>query len=723
MATRIKDWEVPYTWWIWIEITNNHVINVLLRELNNLIHVNENRELYVDLQLDDWILPDDDFPVGITTWKILQADWRQQSWIILNWKTTSWDYVRLIYANDEKLYYDPWTWEWIEIATWESIAPLINDLNTKTFFLWSTSDLINWQKAYEWYAEWKNPIVIYQKNTYVLEDTYEEDWGWRIRLISTKPIIFNALANGRSYTAMYKMYIRYDDWAVTQIDMDFVPVSPSILDTTVDYQTPYIPLYDWSPATKKYVDDWLATKQNVLTPWTRITIDANNVISADISWVLTYKWNVTDPTALPSWATVWDCYFSESDNLMYAWDWTQWNQVWSTSPDLSNFFDKVTDDSDDIIEGSTHLFVTSSEKTTWNEKQDVLTAWQNITITNNVISATDTDTTYTQWDWIEITAQNVINNTAKFEPDNTGAMWQYLKKTNDGYAWATIPWWATYTAWSWIDITNNVISNEKPFDPTNSGTVGYVLKASGANTYYRWPESWWGWGWGWSVSDTPYWPSWDWVTNVAPSKNAIYDKIESMAAEQEVKVRQMHDSVLLTQEEMREICVWCLDSTHSAIIKRKDSSSPSNLYVYGNKYTWTDNNWHFVFFWMWESASTTHSVNGDYTTRYNWKFEIINSWSTFTLDFNDSYNVSGNYISVTPSDYTTPYIPTQQYQPATKEYVDRVASGSITWVITQDNTWTTTTVAKERVWTQAQYNAIVSWWQMRNWVIYNIIPS
>lgn len=118
MAVRIKDWMIPYTWGQGIEITNNHVINVLLRELNNLIMVNEDRELYVDLQLPDWIEPDDDFPVGVTTWKILQEDWWTQSWIILNWKTTSWDYVRFIYANDNKLYYDPWTWVWIEIWTW-----------------------------------------------------------------------------------------------------------------------------------------------------------------------------------------------------------------------------------------------------------------------------------------------------------------------------------------------------------------------------------------------------------------------------------------------------------------------------------------------------------------------------------------------------------------------------------------------------------------------------
>jgi hypothetical protein len=50
------------------------VINVLLRALNNLIMVNDDNELYVDLQLMDNILPTSDFPVGVTTGKILQAN-------------------------------------------------------------------------------------------------------------------------------------------------------------------------------------------------------------------------------------------------------------------------------------------------------------------------------------------------------------------------------------------------------------------------------------------------------------------------------------------------------------------------------------------------------------------------------------------------------------------------------------------------------------------------
>lgn len=55
-----------------------------------------------------------------------------------------------------------------------------------------------------------------------------------------------------------------------------------------------------------------------------------------------------------------------------------------------------TNDSDDITEGSTNLFVTSQEKSDWNGKQDPIQAGQNITIDPDgvTINAVNTDTTY-----------------------------------------------------------------------------------------------------------------------------------------------------------------------------------------------------------------------------------------------------------------------------------------------------------------------------------------
>ena len=51
-----------------------------------------------------------------------------------------------------------------------------------------------------------------------------------------------------------------------------------------------------------------------------------------------------------------------------------WVKIWDTSVDLTNYFNKTTNTSDNITQWSTNLFVTSSEKSTWNGKQNALTA-------------------------------------------------------------------------------------------------------------------------------------------------------------------------------------------------------------------------------------------------------------------------------------------------------------------------------------------------------------
>ena len=106
-----------------------------------------------------------------------------------------------------------------------------------------------------------------------------------------------------------------------------------------------------------------------------------------------------------------------------------WEQIGSTDVDLSGYQTKIDSThklNSDLVDDTnqTNKFVTSSEKTTWNNKSDFsgsyndltdkptipaqLTAGTNIDITNNVISATDT--TYTAGTGIDIT-NNVISNT------------------------------------------------------------------------------------------------------------------------------------------------------------------------------------------------------------------------------------------------------------------------------------------------------------------------
>ena len=451
MATRIKDWEIPYVGWIWIEITENHVINVLLRQLNNLIHVNEDNELYVDLQLDAWIQPSDDFPVWVTTWKILQEDWWQQSGIILNWKTTSWDYVRLIFANDNKLYYDPWTWVWIEI--WAGGGSI--QINVAT-----AAQL------------------------------------WLIKLGS-------------------------------DTKLNNTPETPS----SVAWRTYPIQLNDDNQAVVNI--PWTDT---TYTAGANITIDQNNQISCTLPPALIYRWNVTSIADLPSsWQQVWDTYFVVWEDAMYSWDGTQWNYVWWTGVDLSNLFNKIIDDSDDIVEGSTHLFVTPAEKNRWNNKQDPISAGH----------------------WINVT-DDVVTNTLPFEPENTWALGQYLKRTSTWYIWADVPWggwwgWgSSYTAWDWIDITNHVITNILPFNPINDGRDGQVLKKTPSG--YIW-------------ADESWWPGWDWDSKIfditASDLATAQDAIDYLLSGK-LAILRVHRTVWYTPIEWDYLFYPVIDSTSTS---------------------------------------------------------------------------------------------------------------------------------------------------------------
>ena len=687
MATRIKDWIIPYTWGVGIEITEDHVINVLLRAMNNLIMVNEDRELYVDLQLEDWIEPDADFPVWVTTGRILEEDWRPQNATILNWKTTSWDYVRLIYAADDNLYYDPWTWEWRLLATRAMVEEALTDSNTKTFWIEDNQDFTNAQAAYDWYIDGKSPLIIHEWLFWLQMLTLAADQT----LWTTHTLIFawgEDVASWPTMTTVSAPTVQFqaEDWEVQDIFIQdwrsFSFLDPNA--TSMIYTNPFTPTIDWHPATKKYVDDWLALKQDILTAWTNITIDQNNVISATIPAALVYKGNVQTVNDLPSsWQAVWDTYFVEWVDWMYSRDWTQWNYVWSTSPSLTNYFNMTINDSDDITEWSIHLFCTTSEKSTWNAKQDALTAWANIQISNNVISAIDT--TYSAWTWIWIT-WTTINNTKPFDPENTGSLsqvlkktstwyrraneveWfdpenagttgQVLKKTNDWYAWANESWWwgwTSYTAWDWISISNHVITNTKPFDPSSWGTAGQVL------------------------TKTADWYEWS-----------------STSVEQEVRVWEI-PQWWLSQEDMQTITQRCLNEHHSAILKYS-AGSAKDCFVYWWHST-LNSVAHFYFLGTWINRSITTTANGDYTTLYHTAYHITFDGTTYTQEYMD-YDIAGNYLTAAWLEQSdpTPFIPQYWWQPTSKKYVD-------------DVNWT---------WTLSEYNALVNQGQIDPNKVYNI---
>ena len=72
-------------------------------------------------------------------------------------------------------------------------------------------------------------------------------------------------------------------WTVTAININNDYGLNNYLDTSTNYTTPYTPLYDGSPATKKYVDDAIAW-----AGWDVLVSDqANNILT---SWMKIWAW-------------------------------------------------------------------------------------------------------------------------------------------------------------------------------------------------------------------------------------------------------------------------------------------------------------------------------------------------------------------------------------------------------------------------------------------------
>lgn len=117
-----------------------------LRAANNLLHYNNQDELYADLQLENWMATTDAFPIWVNVGNVSSTDGRPQSWLLVNALATSGNYMRRLYGDDWKLYFDWGLWVFKTIATTDDIttavASLRNDLATVAL-TWNSSDLNN----------------------------------------------------------------------------------------------------------------------------------------------------------------------------------------------------------------------------------------------------------------------------------------------------------------------------------------------------------------------------------------------------------------------------------------------------------------------------------------------------------------------------------------------------------------------------------------------------
>lgn len=163
---KFVEWEKRYTGWVAIEVTPNKVINLLLRAENNLLHVNDDNELYCDLQTANGVTPSSNFEVWVTTGTVQASDGRPQNWLLLHYEATSWAYAQWLCGADGKIYFDNWTGTFKQVYYSEDVDALIAQLRSEISAVWYSGeydDLLNRpavahisysEEQWEWIVEW-----------------------------------------------------------------------------------------------------------------------------------------------------------------------------------------------------------------------------------------------------------------------------------------------------------------------------------------------------------------------------------------------------------------------------------------------------------------------------------------------------------------------------------------------------------------------------------------
>lgn len=283
----------------------------------------------------------------------------------------------------------------------------------------------------------------------------------------------------------------------------------------------------WALATKQNtitdlstIRSWAAAWATALQPWDNISELTNNVwfattwdVASAVGWAVNntsyWSWWSWDTTHAPSKDAAYDVLETKQDKLI-AWtnitiaaDWktiSAWDTTYSTATSSTAWLVKLGSDTAQSVAANA---VSATANRTYavqlnsSDQMVVNVPWVNddtqySTATSNVA-------------WIvklwDDTVQVITPNTVSATADRTYAVqlnsnWQML---------VNVPWTdtnTTYSAWSWINITNGEVT----VDTTTIAT----------KTYADWAAT-------WVVSDTAFWASWDWDTTHAPSKNAVYD--------------------------------------------------------------------------------------------------------------------------------------------------------------------------------------------------------
>ena len=345
------------------------------------------------------------------------------------------------------------------------------------------------------------------------------------------------------------------------------------------------------------IREWAAAWATAIQPEDNITKLTNNIgyqtagdvasaINDAIEWSK-YVW----PTA-PSLATEWMLWYDTTNDILKVYDWTNWNPV-DTDTTYTNWtyltLNWTTFDVDtNTIATKTYVDTQVAESiSSWSIAPQNPTEWQLWYDTvNHILNI------YNWTSWVPV------------DTNTTYSAWTYLTLT-----------------WTTFDVNINTIATKNYVD------TSFTSK----------------------ISNAGYSGNWSWVTDVAPSKNVVYNKIESLK-------EFTPESAWNTEDILEKTATW-YDWTWLKTINWQKITGTWDIntswwiaWYWDSALVWLFANANWWNFWLLNSqaqyaTNSTYEANrADNTKTWNWALEITVSSPTAlsSIDSIKRYNVYYN---------------------------------------------------------------------------------
>lgn len=521
-------------------------------------YISTNSELYVVLEYDEieW------WHFAVKTELLLEAEWQYPIAKIVTWATNISEIVDLRATtigcgNMRKEVYDP---DWL--AEWQTIKDVFDMDNMKQStdlqHQFVTQSQIDLRDSYQTTKQdllisWTNIKTI--NNTSVLgnwnidtnqvsDDSYSDSWDWVENVAPSKNAVYDKLSSMDTTIAWKQDELT----AGANIQINWTTISAT--DTT--YTASDFDIKDLADSTALR-NKW-DNKQNALVAGANIQINWNTISSTNTTYTAGTWIGLTWTQINNTWvlSVNWDSWAVTVDEFV------PWNtgSVWQVLKKTASWYEWDSEsDAVTSVNWQTGA-VTVEEFIPWNEWE----TWQVLKKTSTWYSWWNESWgwgwDYTAWDGINISLQNEISNTwvLSVNWDTWAVTIDSIGSSNDTYdniihlsqsaydalavkdpdtLYSTPEWteWDafapgnTWTAWQVLTKTANSYQwSDAPVASVNWQT-GAVSLSIPTNTSDLNNDSWYVTN---QVSDAAYSNDWNGDTTNAPSKNAVYDKINTM---------------------------------------------------------------------------------------------------------------------------------------------------------------------------------------------------